>query len=113
MDDLGRFTFGFFKNNKRIINKSLNIPGYHNIYNACCAAAISLYSGISSKAIKEGIESAVLEGSRMEILKKKDRMIINDCYNANPLSVKGAIDTLVLISKRRNTRSVALLGDVL
>jgi len=113
MDDLGRFTFDFFKNNKRIINISLNIPGYHNIYNACCAAAISMYSGISSKAIKEGIEGAVIEGSRMEILKKKDRMIINDCYNANPLSVKGAIDSLVLISKKRNVRSVALLSDML
>ncbi len=113
MDDLGRFTFGFFKNNKRIINISLNIPGYHNMYNACCAAAISLYSGISGEAIKEGIESAVLGGSRMEISKKKDRMIINDCYNANPLSVKGAIDSLVLISKKRNMRSVALLSDML
>ncbi|OFW55219.1 MAG: hypothetical protein A2163_03785 [Actinobacteria bacterium RBG_13_35_12] len=113
MDDLGRFTFDFFKNDKKIINISLNISGYHNIYNACCAAAISLYSGISSKAIKEGIEGAVIEGSRMEILKRKDRMILDDCYNANPLSVKGAIDSLVLISKKRNVRSVALLGDML
>jgi len=113
MDDLGRFTFDFFKNDKKIINISLNISGYHNIYNACCAAAISLYSGISSKAIKEGIEGAVIEGSRMEILKRKDRMILDDCYNANPLSVKGAIDSLVLISKKKNVRSVALLGDML
>jgi UDP-N-acetylmuramoyl-tripeptide--D-alanyl-D-alanine ligase len=113
MDELGRFTFDFFKNDKKITNISLNIPGYHNIYNACCAAAIGLYSGISSKAIKEGIEGAVIEGSRMEILKKKDRMIINDCYNANPLSVKSAIDSLVAISKKRSVRSVALLGDML
>jgi UDP-N-acetylmuramoyl-tripeptide--D-alanyl-D-alanine ligase len=113
MDDLGRFTFDLFKNDKKIVNISLNISGYHNIYNACCAAAISMYSGISSKAIKEGIEGAVIEGSRMEILKKKDRIIINDCYNANPLSVKSAIDSLVLISKKRNVRSVALLGDML
>ncbi len=113
IDDLGRFTFNFFKNDKKIININLNIPGYHNIYNACCAAAIGLYSGISSKSIKEGIEGAIIEGSRMEILKKKDRMIINDCYNANPLSVKGAIDSLVSISKKRNMRSVAVLGDML
>ncbi len=100
MDDMGRFTFNFFKNDKKIINIGLNIPGFHNIYNACCAAAIGLYSGMSGRSIKEGIESAIIEGSRMEILKKKDRMIINDCYNANPLSVKGAIDSLVSISKR-------------
>ena len=113
MDDMGRFTFNFFKNDKKIINIGLNIPGFHNIYNACCAAAIGLYSGMSGRSIKEGIESAIIEGSRMEILKKKDRMIINDCYNANPLSVKGAIDSLVSISKKRNMRSVAVLGDML
>jgi len=113
MDDLGRFTFNFFKNDKKIINISLNIPGYHNIYNACCAAAISFYSGMSGRSIKEGIEGAIIEGSRMEILKKKDRMVINDCYNANPLSMKGAIDSLISISKKRNMRSVAVLGDML
>lgn len=113
MDDMGRFTFNFFRNDKKIINISLNIPGFHNMYNACCAAAIGLYSGVSGRSIKGGIESAVIEGSRMEILEKKDRMIINDCYNASPLSVKGAIDSLVSISKKRNMRSVAVLGDML
>ena len=113
MDEMGRFTFNLFKNDKKIINVILNIPGYHNIYNACCAAAISLYLNIKSQAIKEGIEGAVIEGSRMEIIEKKDRVIINDCYNANPLSVKGAIDTLVSISEKRNMRSVAVLGDML
>jgi UDP-N-acetylmuramoyl-tripeptide--D-alanyl-D-alanine ligase len=113
MDEMGRFTFNFFKNNKKITNISLNIPGYHNIYNACCAAAISLYLNIGSEVIKAGIEEAVIEGSRMEIIKKKDRIIIDDCYNASPLSVKTAIDTLISISEKKNMRSVAILGDML
>lgn len=113
MDEMGRFTFNFFKGDRKIINVSLNIPGYHNIYNACCAAAIGLYLDINSEAIKCGIEEAIIEGSRMEIIKKKDRIVIDDCYNASPLSVKKAIDTLVLISEKKNMRSVAILGDML
>jgi UDP-N-acetylmuramoyl-tripeptide--D-alanyl-D-alanine ligase len=113
VDEMGRFNFNFFKGDKRITNISLNIPGYHNIYNACLAAAICSYLNISDEAIKAGIEGAIIEGSRMEIIKKKDRIIINDCYNASPLSVKGAVDTLILISEKKNMRSVAILGDML
>jgi len=113
VDEMGRFNFNLFKSDKRITNVSLNIPGYHNIYNACLAAAICSYLNISGEAIKAGIEGAIIEGSRMEIIKKKDRIIINDCYNASPLSVKGAVDTLILISEKKNMRSVAILGDML
>jgi len=113
MDEMGRFAFSLFNDNKKITGIKLSIPGYHNIYNACCAAAICLYLGISSKTIKKGIEDAVIPGSRMRIVKKVDKIIIDDCYNANPLSVKRAIDTLVLISEKRGMRSVAILGDML
>ena len=113
VDEMGRFNFNFFKGDNRITNVGLNIPGYHNIYNACCAAAVCSYLNISGETIKAGIEGALIEGSRMEIIKKKDKIIINDCYNASPLSVKGAVDTLILISEKKNMRSVAILGDML
>lgn len=113
MDRMGRFTFDFYKNDKKITDIALNIPGYHNIYNACCAAAISSNLNISKDDIKKGIEEAVVEGSRMEIVRKKDKIIIDDCYNASPISVREAIDTLVLISGKNNMRSIAILGDML
>ncbi len=113
IDDMGRFMFDLFKGSKKITNIKLNVPGYHNLYNACCAAAIALYLDIDSKTIKEGIEEAIIESSRMEIIKRKGKIIIDDCYNASPLSVKRAVDTLVLISKKRNMRSVAIIGDML
>ena len=49
----------------------------------------------------------------MELIKRKDKVIINDCYNANPLSVRKAIDTLSLVSMKNGSRSVAILGDML
>ena len=110
---MGRYSLGFYSNDKKIIEAKMSLPGYHNMYNACGAAAISYFLGIGKNEIRNGVEETVQESSRMEILSKKGRIIINDCYNASPLSVKKAIDTLVLISKKNNKRSVAILGDML
>lgn len=113
IDNMGRFLFSLFTGDKKIADIRLSVPGYHNIYNACCAAAIALYLGVEIRTAKEGIEEAAIESSRMEIIRRKGRIIIDDCYNANPLSVKRAIDTLALISKKRKMRSVAVIGDML
>jgi UDP-N-acetylmuramoyl-tripeptide--D-alanyl-D-alanine ligase len=49
----------------------------------------------------------------MQVLEYKDHIILDDCYNASPVSVKGALDTLDLISEKNKRRSVAILGDML
>jgi UDP-N-acetylmuramoyl-tripeptide--D-alanyl-D-alanine ligase len=49
----------------------------------------------------------------MDVLEYKDHTILDDCYNASPVSVEGALDTLNLISGKNNMRSVAILGDML
>lgn len=113
MDKMSRFTFDFYKNGKKITDMALVIPGYHNIYNACCAAAISSYLNIGKDDIRKGIEETVAEGSRMKIVRKRDKIVIDDCYNASPISVREAINTLVLISEKNNMRSIAILGDML
>jgi len=113
MDTIGRFTFDYYQNDKKITDIALNIPGYHNIYNACCAAAISSYLNIGKDDIKKGIEQAAIAGSRMEIVRKKDKIIINDCYNASPISTREAVNTLALVSESNNMRSIAILGDML
>jgi len=113
MDDLGRFTFGLFKRGTHIADVKMSIPGYHNLYNACCAAAIALNLGAGAGEVKKGIENSPVEKSRMEVLERGGKIIIDDCYNSSPLSVKKAVDTLVAVSKKRNMRSVAILGDML
>jgi len=112
-DNLGRFTFDIYRKKERITEICLNISGYHNIYNACAAAAVCLYLNVGAEVVKEGLEAATAESCRMELIKKGDKIIINDCYNANPLSVRKAVDTLYLISSKNNSRSVAILGDML
>ncbi len=113
MDDLGRFTFSLFKRDSHVTDIKMSIPGYHNLYNACCAAAIALHLGAGAGEVKKGIENSPIEKSRMEVLERGGKIIIDDCYNSSPLSVKKAVDTLVAVSKIRNMRSVAILGDML
>ena len=112
-DERGRFSFDFFKKDQKINSVRLNLPGYHNIYNGCLAAGICDYLGVSPEMIKSGIESAAIEKYRMEIIDSGDLILINDCYNASPLSTRKAIDTLCLIGEKNKRRCVAILGDML
>ncbi len=113
MDEFGRFTFDFYKKSRKISEIKLPVAGYHNIYNACCAAALCSYLKLKPQVIKEGIENVVIEGKRMEVLNLSDKIVLNDCYNASPLSVKRAIDTLKAVAMKNKGRSVAILGDML
>jgi UDP-N-acetylmuramoyl-tripeptide--D-alanyl-D-alanine ligase len=113
MDEYGKFSFDFYKNKKKLAEINLPVSGYHNLYNACCAAAICSFLKLGPEMVREGIENAILENKRMETLRKGNKIIINDCYNASPLSMKKAIDTLKLIASKNNGRSVAILADML
>ncbi len=112
-DKQGRFSFDLFKKDRKICSIKSGIPGYHNLYNECLAAAICHYTGVDIDMIKEGIENVKIEEHRMQVIDCCNFTIIDDCYNASPVSVNSAIDTLMQVSIRNNGRSVAILGDML
>jgi UDP-N-acetylmuramoyl-tripeptide--D-alanyl-D-alanine ligase len=112
-DNTGAYSFDFNKKDKKITDINMPLPGLHNVYDACCAAAICSHLGLNPGMIKTGLENAELQKNRMKIIRHNEMIIINDCYNANPLSMKRAIDTLKTISRSNNTRSVAILADML
>ncbi|MCD4670204.1 MAG: UDP-N-acetylmuramoyl-tripeptide--D-alanyl-D-alanine ligase [Actinomycetia bacterium] len=112
-DKWGRSSFDLLKKDKILGSVKLGLPGHHNLYNGCLAAAICHYLGADMAMIKQGIENAKTEGHRMELLECSGITILDDCYNAGPLSVRCAIDTLLLISKKSGRRPVAILGDML
>lgn len=97
---------------KKVVNKfKINSPGKHNVYNALCAIAIGEIFNMEVETIKLGIENYKSVGQRMNIINmEQDIKIINDCYNANPDSMKAALDVLVTFEDRRR---IALLGDML
>jgi|GEM_PF-603289 len=111
-DEFSRYTFSFYKYDKKVTEIKVPIAGIHNVSNACLAAAICFYLGVDKKKIKEGIEKAIISDKRMDVICKNEMIILNDCYNANPDSMKCAIDTLKLISEKHNKRSIALLADM-
>ncbi len=80
----------------------------HMIANALCAAAIGEHLGMTLDEIKCGVESYKTVGSRSNIIRKEALTIIDDCYNANPTSVKASVDTLSKFSGRR----IAIIGDM-
>lgn len=89
----------------------LSVPGHGNLYNALAAAATAAVFGMSLEEIKSGIEKFNSSPMRMEVLSKGALRIINDTYNANPESMKMAINVLANVPTRG--RRVAVLGDML
>ena len=84
------------------------IPGKHMVYNALCAAATGRIFGITPDEIKKGIEAIQAIGGRLHMVETGKLLIIDDCYNANPMSMKASLDVL----KDMEGRKVAVLGDM-
>lgn len=90
----------------------MQISGEHNLYNALGAAAIALAFGIDPDEIRGGLESFRGVSGRFEVKAlQNDAYVIDDTYNANPLSVREALKTLEKL--RGGGKSTAILGDML
>ncbi|MBU3621278.1 UDP-N-acetylmuramoyl-tripeptide--D-alanyl-D-alanine ligase [Polynucleobacter sp. CS-Odin-A6] len=87
----------------------LNTLGNHNVRNALAASAVALAAGLSLEKIKIGLESFVPVNGRMQSKPlNPSRTLIDDSYNANPDSVRAAIDAL----KQAGNTSWLVLGDM-
>jgi len=84
--------------------------GRHNVYNALAAIAVGLEVGLNFEDIHSGLCTFNASPMRLHIEKMGDYIVINDAYNASPISMLAAIDTLVEVAKNR---TVAVLGDML
>lgn len=87
---------------------TIPIPGQHMVYNALAGALVGRELGLTSEEIKAGIESLVPVSGRNNLIETTDLLIIDDCYNANPVSTKASLDVLA----SANSRQVAILGDM-
>ena len=94
------------------------LPGEHMVYNALAAAATGFLLGLSEEEIAAGIADVRSVSGRSRILQAGSRIVIDDCYNANPVSVEAAVDLLTQkeekdAPQRAASRRVAVLGDML
>ena len=90
----------------------LPLPGRHNVANALGAAAVATVLGVGLKEIAAGLKAFKPCPGRMELLElPEDIVVLEDSYNANPLSVHAALDALHDLSSPG--RRIAVLGDML
>ncbi len=90
----------------------LQVPGRHNVDNALAAAAACLAVGSLLSDVADGLRQFTTLSWRMEMFPLPgNRTLIKDCYNANPDSMKAALE--VLAKTRKGARTLALLGDMM
>lgn len=90
------------------IDAGIPIPGEHNVYNALAAACVAEQLGLTGEEIRRGIGQASTISGRTNLIHVGEVTVIDDCYNANPVSMCAAIDVLC----KAEGRKIAVLGDM-
>jgi UDP-N-acetylmuramoyl-tripeptide--D-alanyl-D-alanine ligase len=89
---------------------NLPLPGRHSVANALAAAALASAAGVRIDAIATGLERSEAESGRLQPETLHDgTVLIDDSYNANPGSVRAAIELLA----RSRGRTALILGEML
>lgn len=85
-------------------------PGRYMIYPMAMAAAIGRRLGLTREEIAAGVAAYTTVGSRMHLIRLPgERLVIDDCYNANPQSMAEGLRMLAASPARHR---VAVLGDM-
>ena len=99
----------FVKINTEDTEINSQLIGTYNAKNIAAAICIGKYFKIPVKAIKEAIESYQPTNNRSQIIDQNSNQIILDAYNANPTSMKAALENLEAIPAKNK---IAILGDM-
>ncbi|TRZ99341.1 MAG: UDP-N-acetylmuramoyl-tripeptide--D-alanyl-D-alanine ligase [Rhodocyclaceae bacterium] len=91
------------------IDVTLVVPGSHNARNACAAATATLAAGASPEAVRQGLTGfAGIKGRLQRRTGLKGALVVDDSYNANPDSMRAAIDVLASVPGKR----ILVMGDM-
>jgi UDP-N-acetylmuramoyl-tripeptide--D-alanyl-D-alanine ligase len=113
LDDLGRASFRLLMPGG-IAPVTLNLHGAHHVPNALAAAAIAAEFGMDTPAIADALRAATARSKwRMEVRERPDGvLVVNDAYNANPDSMRAAIEALAHLTSGGRRRAIAVLGHM-
>ncbi len=89
----------------------IRVQGTHNVLNALAAAAVGSILGLPGAVIAQGLSRFRPAAMRSQISMSHGVKVINDCYNANPASMKAAVQ--LLAQTRCDRLKIAVLGDML
>lgn len=102
---------GMFKLNTATgdIDIKLSVLGLHNLKNAMAASAVAIAMGVDLASIAKGLEKFKGVKGRLQVnVAANDSLVIDDTYNANPESVRAAMDVLAA----QKMKSIFVLGDL-
>lgn len=91
-----------------ILELRLALPGAHNAQNAAAALAVADVCGIDLPLAVEALQAVQVPGARMQLRHARNALIIDDCYNAGPASMRAALEVLEQFPGAK--RRVAVLG---
>ena len=95
---------------------TVNVPGLHHVYNALAAILCGIIYNMPYSKIAEGVAKFKPSGMRQNTVELNEFVIIKDCYNASPTSMKSGLEVLSVTPpkfKDEPCRKVAVLGDML
>ncbi len=84
--------------------------GKYNFYNFLAAISFGIYFKIEPEKINSAISSYEPVNKRSQIIKTQTNTLILDCYNANPTSMRSALESFALID---HSKKIAIIGDML
>lgn len=106
-DSFNRYSFGLYWQKEKV-SITLLTPGKHNVFNAAAAATCALAAGIELDDIVAGLSAFSGVPGRMQFANTTScKLLVNDTYNANPGSMRAAIDFLT-----SNKNSVLIAGEM-
>ena len=100
-----------FRRAERAVTVTIPAAGIHNVYNALAAAAACEELGIEPGEIAERLGGVRLPPMRMELFSRGGITVINDAYNANPASMRAALETFRGMAV--DGKKILVMGDML
>lgn len=91
-----------------VIDADICVQGVHQVKNAMAAVCVAQLLGLTKEEMEKGIKSVVALPGRGQIIAGDRYTLIDESYNANPVSMKATLDALAQTEGRR----VAILGDM-
>jgi UDP-N-acetylmuramoyl-tripeptide--D-alanyl-D-alanine ligase len=98
------------ENKMRKYSINSKLIGEYNFYNILAAIAVGSYFEIEPQSIMDAVEGYIPVNNRSQIIKKEEKTIILDAYNANPSNMEAAINNLI---KMKADKKAAIIGDML
>jgi UDP-N-acetylmuramoyl-tripeptide--D-alanyl-D-alanine ligase len=113
VDDLGRAAFTLRTAGVEV-PVQLRLIGAHHVSNALAAIAVAVNAGMTPADAAAAVAAAVPASRwRMELTERPDGVVvINDAYNANPESMRAALEALAAVGSSRSGRTFAVLGHM-